>query len=89
MAQGLNCCLKLNAQSKSSDAEVTFHQKPKTQKHLLTNQHIYVNFYKIEIIKRTINLDDNFLKIKASDINGFPMSRLIYKYLERCELVQK
>jgi len=72
-----------------SDAEITFHQKLKTQKHLLTHQHIYVNFYEVEMTKPIANFVDSFLRINTSDINNFPISRLIQKYLESRELLPK
>lgn len=72
-----------------SDAEATFHQVQKPQKHLLSHQHIYANFYEVEMTKRNANLENNFLRINASDINNFPISRLIHRYLERRELLKK
>ena len=70
-----------------SDVEATFHQTRKPSKHILTHQHIYSNFYEVELNKVAAINGDNFLKVKTSDINNFPVSRLIHKYLELRDLV--
>ena len=65
-----------------SDVEATFHQTQKPSKHILTHQHIYANFYEVKLEKGNVINGDNFQRIKTSDINNFPISRLIHKYLE-------
>ena len=65
------------------DAEITIHSSAKQFKHVLTHQHIYANFYVVEIEKSDILLSDVFLKIQKDDISLYPISRLIHKYLEQ------
>ena len=65
-----------------SDVEAIFHQTQKLSKHILTHQHIYANFYEVEVLKDNFINRDNFQRIKTSDINNFPVSRLIHRYLE-------
>ena len=65
-----------------SDADVTFQSKQKQVKHVLTHQHIYANFYEVNAVQLNSYLDRNFLKVKIDDIQLFPISRLIHRYLE-------
>lgn len=50
-------------------------------KHVLSHQIIYARFYKVEL--KSIVLDDDYLKIKTEDVDDYPVSRLVHKYLER------
>lgn len=50
-------------------------------KHVLSHQVIYANFYRIEV--EDILIDDEYLKIKIEDVDDYPVSRLVHKYLEQ------
>lgn len=50
-------------------------------KHVLSHQIIYAIFYKVEVSE--IRLDKDYLKIAAADIDDYPVSRLVHKYLEQ------
>lgn len=65
------------------NTEITLYPSAKQVKHILTHQHIYANFYFVEIEKSDVFLTDNFKKIKKDDISLYPISRLIHKYLEQ------
>lgn len=49
-------------------------------KHILSHQTIFATFYQINISKDMIN--GELMKIKTSDIDQYPISRLVHKYLE-------
>ena len=66
-----------------SDADITFQQNIKQIKHILTHQHIYANFYIVKAIKLNGYLDSHYIKVKKDDINLYPISRLIHRYLEQ------
>ena len=65
------------------DAEITIHHSAKQFKHVLTHQHIYANFYFVEVEKSDVFLINNFKKIQKEEISLYPISRLIHKYLEQ------
>ena len=69
-----------NKMFKNSDA--VFCSFKNQVKHILTHQHIYANFYEVELNNTPISLESAFLKIKIEDINKYPISRLIHRYLE-------
>lgn len=50
-------------------------------KHVLSHQIIYATFYRVEA--DSISLGDDYIKIKVNDIDDFPVSRLVHKYLEK------
>lgn len=50
-------------------------------KHILSHQIIYAAFYQVEI--RNVLFGNDFLRIKKNEVDEFPVSRLIHKYLER------
>lgn len=50
-------------------------------KHVLSHQIIYARFYRVEV--KGILLSDDYLKIKTKDVDDYPVSRLVHKYLER------
>lgn len=52
-------------------------------KHILTHQHIFAVFYKIEIApKKKLHPLVNFIEILEEDLHEYPISRLTHKYLE-------
>lgn len=51
-------------------------------KHILSHRIIYANFYKIEIAGNSLT-GNMFIKIPASDIHNYPVSRLVHKYIEK------
>ncbi|NDV93825.1 A/G-specific adenine glycosylase [Dysgonomonas sp. 521] len=53
----------------------------KRLKHVLSHQVIYTVFYKAEAAGA--RLDNAYLRIKAGDVDGYPVSRLVHKYLEQ------
>lgn len=57
-----------------------------TIKHILSHQHIYATFYVVEMVKLEDGFANSFLKINKKDIELYPVSRLINKYLEDKEL---
>lgn len=69
-------------------AEATFHVHQKQVKHILTHQHIYANFYEVTANKLNTSFNRNFLKIKIIDIDMYPISRLIHRYLEQTLLIK-
>jgi len=50
-------------------------------KHVLSHQLIYATFYRVDV-KRII-LNDEYLRIKTEDVDKYPVSRLVHKYLEQ------
>ena len=62
---------------------ITF-SKPLRLKHILSHQRIHTVFYDVTIHdKEAIDLPEKFIKIPVRDLDRFPVSRLIHKYLER------
>jgi A/G-specific adenine glycosylase len=49
-------------------------------KHVLSHQTIFATFYMVEA--SDILLDKEYLKIKVEESDGYPVSRLVHKYLE-------
>jgi len=49
-------------------------------KHILSHQIIYASFYKVEI--NEFIFDSEYLKINVNDVENYPVSRLVHKYLE-------
>lgn len=49
-------------------------------KHVLSHQRIFAKFYKVEISKSLANIE--YIEIKDSEVDLFPISRLTEKYLE-------
>ncbi|MDD2243478.1 MAG: A/G-specific adenine glycosylase [Dysgonamonadaceae bacterium] len=57
-----------------------------SMKHILTHQIIFATFYKIKIpTTEKFAISNDFLSIKEEDIDKYPISRLIHKYLEKCQ----
>jgi A/G-specific adenine glycosylase len=50
-------------------------------KHILSHQIISAIFYMVEVAD--IQLDNDYLKIKRSDVEDYPVSRLVHKYIEQ------
>ena len=50
-------------------------------KHVLSHQRIFAKFYKVEINKSLMTTD--YIEIKDSEVDLYPVSRLTEKYLER------
>lgn len=58
---------------------------PKRQKHILSHQHIYTYFWKIELNNRILNdlnRAESFIEINKKELPNFPLPRVITKYLE-------
>lgn len=49
-------------------------------KHILSHQIIYATFYKVEM--SNVLLGSDYIKIKKEDVEDYPVSRLIHKYIE-------
>jgi len=49
-------------------------------KHVLSHQIIYATFYKVIVDK--VLLSDEYVKVKEEDVDNYPVSRLVHKYLE-------
>lgn len=56
-------------------------KKVKQLKHILSHQIIYTTFYMVETAG--MRFDNAYLKIKAGDVDSYPVSRLVHKYLEQ------
>ncbi|MFA7104646.1 MAG: A/G-specific adenine glycosylase [Dysgonamonadaceae bacterium] len=55
-------------------------------KHILTHQTIYATFYQIKIpVTQQFRIGEEFLSIKEKYLEKYPISRLIHKYLEKCQ----
>lgn len=52
-------------------------------KHVLSHQHIYAMFYKIEVSDDSFLLQGDYVKVKVNDMEQYPVSRLVHKYLEQ------
>ena len=52
------------------------------KKHILSHRILYVNFYQVYIKDGIINKADNFIKIKAEEIDQYPFHRLMMHYIE-------
>lgn len=50
-------------------------------KHILSHQNIYARFYKVEA--KNILIGGDYVKIKTENVDDYPVSRLVHKYLER------
>lgn len=64
------------------ESDLIFELK-KEVKHILTHQHIYTLFYSVIGAKIDPSFDLNFLKVNINDVQMYPVSRLIHRYLER------
>lgn len=62
----------------ASNAKVQYIQRTK---HVLSHQVIHAVFYKVDVSE--IQLDKEYLKIRVDDIDDYPVSRLVHKYLEQ------
>ncbi len=49
-------------------------------KHILSHQIIYATFYRVDMNNALLNND--YIKIKIEDVDNYPVSRLVHKYLE-------
>ena len=59
---------------------------PSSFKHVLSHQVIHARFYKIHLARETrFDLPEHFLQIKEKQLDHYPVSRLIHKYLESVE----
>jgi A/G-specific adenine glycosylase len=56
-------------------------QRIKQIKHILSHQIIHAVFYKAEVTD--IHLNNDHLRIKRSDVEDYPVSRLVHKYIEQ------
>lgn len=55
-----------------------------SMKHILSHQRIFAEFYRVKTEESIDHLPDlSFIKIDMADIEKYPVSRLIHKYLER------
>ena len=55
----------------------------KIQKHILSHQTIYATFYLVpNAEKQGLSITDEYLRIPTHELNMYPISRLIHKYLE-------
>jgi A/G-specific adenine glycosylase len=55
-----------------------------SMKHILSHQRIFAEFYRVKTEKSMDHLPElSFIKIDRVDIEKYPVSRLIHKYLER------
>jgi len=55
-----------------------------SMKHILSHQRIFAKFYRVKTEESIDHLPDlSFIKIDMADIEKYPVSRLIHKYLER------
>lgn len=52
-------------------------------KHVLSHQVIYATFYKVELSENM--LPPSYLKIDTAEIDSYPVSRLVHKYLDSME----
>lgn len=50
-------------------------------KHVLSHQRIYASFYLVEV--DDISLNGSFLRVKKINVDDYPVSRLVHKYLEQ------
>ena len=51
-------------------------------KHVLTHQVLHVNFYRVRLSKSLEPNDPNWVRINVSELDNYPVSALIEKYLE-------
>ena len=65
------------------DTRISISSSTKQVKHVLTHQHIYANFYVVQILQSDIFLTNSFIKIQSDQISLYPISRLIHTYLEQ------
>jgi A/G-specific adenine glycosylase len=52
-----------------------------TYKHILTHRKIFAQFIEIEVSQLSKIIENQFIKIKRSEVSNFPLPRLIDKYL--------
>ncbi|MBK5721665.1 A/G-specific adenine glycosylase [Dysgonomonas sp. Marseille-P4677] len=52
-------------------------------KHVLSHQVIYAVFYQVEMHEELASLEDDFVKVRLEDVEQYPVSRLVHKYLEQ------
>lgn len=58
------------------------HMKYITQmKHILSHQTIHAAFYQVEV--RKVSAVDEYIEVRANDVDEYPVSRLVHKYLEK------
>ncbi|SBV96928.1 A/G-specific adenine glycosylase [uncultured Dysgonomonas sp.] len=50
-------------------------------KHILSHQTIYAAFYQVSV--RKVSAVDEYIEVRASDVDEYPVSRLVHKYLEK------
>lgn len=50
-------------------------------KHILSHQAIHAVFYQVEV--RKVSAVDGYIEVRASDVDEYPVSRLVHKYLEK------
>ncbi len=60
-----------------TEAEIKFIKK---DKHILSHQIIHARFYRVEVKK--IIMHEDYIKIQEQEIDKYPVSRLVHKYLE-------
>ena len=64
-------------------ADEIFLQHKLRLRHVLSHQIILADFYRVEFSKQEMSgLEKKFIKIPATSISEYPVSRLIHKYLE-------
>ena len=66
------------------------HSLPNVQKHILSHQHIFTYFWKIELkdsVLEILNSTDTFITINKQEINKYPLPRVITKYLENIDKI--
>lgn len=63
-----------------SDGEIQIRYISK-MKHVLSHQTIYAVFYIVQV-SDDIPMNEKYLKIKSEDVDIYPVSRLVHKYLE-------
>lgn len=51
-------------------------------KHVLSHRNIFANFYQVEVLGENLENED-FIKIKKEDIDDYPVSRLVHRYIEK------
>lgn len=56
---------------------------PSSFKHVLSHQVIHARFFRIQLARETqFSLPEHFLRIEENQLDHYPVSRLIHKYLE-------
>lgn len=67
------------------DAKVIQIKKMSSVKHVLSHQIIHATFFRIDV--DDVSLGDVYIPIKVEEVELFPVSRLIHKYLEEVGLI--